>query len=50
MDLKNLTELELYFANHFDMVLFPVLPEIYQSNREYHFAKIASEIGFGHYP
>ena len=31
MELNNITELELYFADHFDTVLFPVLAEIYQS-------------------
>ena len=34
MDIKNQTELELYFADHFDTVLFPVLAEIYQSKAE----------------
>ena len=29
MDLKNQIELELYFADHFDTVLFPVLADIY---------------------
>ncbi len=50
MDLKNLTELELYFANHFDTVLFPVLAEIYQSKEEYDRAKRVCEIGLDHYP
>ena len=31
MELNNLTELELYFADHFDTVLFPVLAEIYKN-------------------
>lgn len=50
MDLKNLTELELYFANHFDTVLFPVLAEIYQSKREYDRTKRVCEIGLEHHP
>ena len=39
MELNNLTELELYFADHFDTVLFSVLAEIYQSKGEYDRAK-----------
>lgn len=50
MDLKNLTELELYFANHFDTVLFPVLADIYQSKGEYDRAKRVCEIGLDHHP
>jgi tetratricopeptide (TPR) repeat protein len=50
MDLKNLIELELYFANHFDTVLFPVLAEIYQSKGEYDRAKRVCEIGLEHHP
>ncbi|MEA1880890.1 MAG: hypothetical protein U9N31_00580 [Candidatus Marinimicrobia bacterium] len=50
MDLKNLTELELYFANHFDTVLFPVLAEIYQTKGEYDRAKRVCEIGLEHHP
>ena len=50
MDLNNLTELELYFANHFDTVLFPVLADIYQSKGEYDRAKRVCEIGLDHHP
>ena len=50
MDLKNLIELELYFANHFGTVLFPVLAEIYQSKGEYDRAKRVCEIGLEHHP
>ena len=50
MDLKNLTELELYFANHFDTVLFPVLADIYQSKGQYDRAKRVCEIGLDHHP
>ena len=50
MNLTNLTELELYFANHFDTVLFPVLAEIYQSKSDYKRAKRVCEIGLEHHP
>jgi len=49
MNLTNLTELELYFANHFDTVLFPVLAEIYQSKSDYRRAKRVCEIGLEHH-
>ena len=49
MDLKNLTELELYFANHFDTVLFPVLAEIYLTKGEYDRAKRVCQIGLEHH-
>ena len=50
MELNNLTELELYFADHFDTVLFPVLAEIYQDKGQYSRAKKVCEIGLGHHP
>ena len=50
MNLTNLTELELYFSNHFDTVLFPVLAEIYQSKNDYRRAKRVCEIGLEHHP
>ena len=50
MNLTNLTELELYFANHFDTVLFSVLAEIYQSKSDYRRAKRVCEIGLEHHP
>ena len=50
MELNNLTELELYFADHFDTVLFSVLAEIYQSKGEYGRAKKVCEIGLKHHP
>ena len=50
MELNNLTELELYFADHFDTVLFSVLAEIYQSKGEYDRAKKVCEIGLKHHP
>jgi len=50
MDITNQTELELYFADHFDTILFPVLAEIYQSKAEYNRAKRVCEIGLEHHP
>ena len=50
MNLTNLTDLELYFADHFDTVLFPVLAEIYQDKGEYDRAKRVCEIGLEHHP
>ena len=50
MNLTNLTELELYFADHFDTVLFPVLAKIYQEKGEYDRAKRVCEIGLEHHP
>jgi len=50
MNLTNLTELELYFADYFDTVLFPVLAEIYQDKGEYDRAKRVCEIGLEHHP
>ena len=50
MNLTNQTELELYFADHFDTVLFPVLAEMYQKKDEYDRAKRVCEIGLEHHP
>ena len=50
MDITNQTELELYFADHFDTVLFPVLADIYQSKADYIRAKRVCEIGLEHHP
>ena len=50
MDINNQTELELYFADHFDTVLFPVLADIYQSKADYIRAKRVCEIGLEHHP
>ena len=33
MDITNQTELELYFADHFDTVLFPVLADMYRAKQ-----------------
>ena len=50
MDITNQTELELYFADHFDTVLFPVLADMYQSKADYARAKRVCEIGLEHHP
>lgn len=50
MDLSNQTELEIYFADHFDTVLFPVLAEIYLSSNDFLRAKKVCEIGLGYHP
>ena len=45
MDLKNQIELELYFADHFDTILFPVLADIYLQTGDLRRAKKVCEIG-----
>ena len=50
MDLKNKTELEKYFANHFDTVLFPVLADIYKTEGDLNRAKKVCEIGLEYHP
>jgi len=50
MNLNNQTELELYFADHFDTVLFPVLAEMYQAEGEYDRARRVCKIGLKHHP
>ena len=49
MDLKNQIELELYFADHFDTILFPVLADIYFSQEDYRRAKKVCNIGLGYH-
>ena len=49
MDLKNQIELELYFADHFDTVLFPVLADIYLSQEDYRRARKVCNIGLGYH-
>tara|TARA_B110001454_G_C12662827_1_gene410261 strand:- start:433 stop:1122 length:690 start_codon:yes stop_codon:yes gene_type:complete len=49
MDLKNQIELELYFADHFDTILFPVLADIYFSQEDYRRARKVCNIGLGYY-
>ena len=49
MDLKNQIELELYFADHFDTILFPVLADIYFSQEDYRRARKVCNIGLGYH-
>ena len=49
MDLTNQIELELYFADHFDTVLFPVLADIYLEKKDFKRARKVCEIGLKHH-
>ena len=49
MDLKNQIELELYFADHFDTILFPVLADIYLSQEDHRRARKVCNIGLGYH-
>ena len=49
MDLQNQIELELYFADHFDTILFPVLADIYLNQNDLKRAKKVCEIGLKHH-
>ena len=49
MDIKNQTELELYFADHFDTILFPVLADIYLNQEDYRRARKVCNIGLGYH-
>ena len=49
MDLKNQIELELYFADHFDTILFPVLADIYLGQEDYRRARKVCNIGLGYH-
>ena len=49
MDLKNQIELELYFADHFDTILFPVLADIYFNQEDYRRARNVCNIGLGYH-
>jgi tetratricopeptide (TPR) repeat protein len=50
MNLKNKSELEKYFANHFDTVLFPVLADIYKTEGDLTRARKVCEIGLEYHP
>ena len=50
LDLNNLIDLETYFADHFDTVLFPVLAEHYLLKNDFIRAHKVCEIGFGFHP
>jgi len=49
MNLKNQIELELYFADHFDTILFPVLAELYLNQNDLKRARKVCDIGFKHH-
>ena len=49
MDLKNQIELELYFADHFDTILFPVLADIYFIQDDYRRARKVCNLGLGYH-
>ena len=49
MDLNNQIELELYFADHFDTILFPVLADIYLEQNDFKRARKVCEIGLGYH-
>ena len=49
MDLKNQIELELYFADHFDTILFPVLADIYFNQEDFRRARKVCNIGLGYH-
>ena len=50
MNLKSKSELEKYFADHFDTVLFPVLADIYKSEGDLTRARKVCEIGLEYHP
>ena len=50
MNLQNIEELEIYFADHFGTLLFPVLAEHYLTEGDHERAHKVSEIGLGHHP
>jgi len=45
LDLTNQIELELYFADHFDTILFPVLAELYLDQNDFRRARKVCDIG-----
>ena len=45
MDLSNQIELEIYFADHFDTILFPVLAKLYFDSNDFNRARKVCEIG-----
>ena len=49
MNLNNQIELELYFADHFDTVLFPVLADIYLHKNDLIRARKVCDIGLKHH-
>ncbi len=49
MNLTNQIELELYFSDHFDTILFPVLADIYLNQNDIKRARKVCEIGLKHH-
>ena len=49
MNLQNQIELELYFADHFDTILYPVLADIYLEQNDFKRARKVCEIGLKHH-
>ena len=49
MNLKNQIELELYFADHFDTILFPVLADMYLEQYDLKRARKVCDIGLKHH-
>ena len=49
MDFNNQIELELYFADHFDTILFPVLADLYFEQDDLRRARKVCEIGLKHH-
>ena len=49
MDLNSQIELEIYFADHFDTILFPVLADLYLKNNELNRARKVCDIGLKHH-
>ena len=50
MNLNNQSELEAYFADNFDTVLFPILADMYLQNRDLDRARKVCDIGLGYHP
>ena len=50
MNLNNQAELETYFADNFDTVLFPILADMYLNSRDLVRARKVCEIGLGYHP
>ena len=50
MDLESQTELEIYFADHFDTILFPVLADMYLKNNDLNRSRKVCEIGLKYHP
>ena len=49
MDFNNQIELELYFADHFDTILFPLLANLYLEQDDLKRARKVCQIGLRHH-